>query len=265
MESTLAIPVSELEAEIGLFLGFGRGEKYGDKAWSRHQRDSIESICRSGQRQFYVPPPLPGTDVSYSWSFLKPTATVTLASGAMSADLPDDFGGVEGEVTFPGAERQLASLRAVGEPAVRHAHALQPDTTGSPVMVAIAPLRGTTLKEGQRHELIFWPVADQEYTVQFCYYIMADALKGNRPYAYGGAVHAETLLESCLAIAEERLDDSRGVHAAKFMERLAASISKDRHHRSQLIGYNADRSDDIHANTPNFRGFGRITVNGVQY
>ena len=55
---------------------------------------------------------------------------------------------------------------------------------------------------------------------------MPDYLSTPFPYAYGGAEHAETILESCLAVAELRLDDMAGPHNQQFMARLAASISR---------------------------------------
>ncbi len=84
--------------------------------------------------------------------------------------------------------------------------------------------------------------------MRFQYYLLPDYLTTNYPYALGGMAHAETVLESCLAVMEERLDDitrGQGPHGIAFMGRLAASISMDRKSKAQTLGRNRDGSDDV--------------------
>ncbi len=253
MESTLSLAVSDLESEVGLFLGYGRGALVGDAAWTSQQQALISSIRKSGERQFYYPPPMEGQEGSYDWSFLRPQVSLTLARNADTTvppgktsvvALPDDFGGFEGQIYV--ADTSASSFWAVplvGPGMVQEEFARIPSMTGRPKLACLLALKGTTLTAGQRFQLQFFPRADAQYTVSFQYYVHPDALSGNQPYAYGGMAHAETILESCLAIAEQRLDDAMGVHTAKFGERLAASISHDRRNKPQLLGYNDDRSD----------------------
>ena len=61
-------------------------------------------------------------------------------------------------------------------------------------------------------------------------------------YGLGGVPHSETLLASCLDIAELRDDDTLGTHSAKFIQRLAASVAQDRANGPTELGYNADSS-----------------------
>ncbi len=266
MESTLSLSKSQLEAKVGTFLGAGRGSEYGDSAWTSRQSAEITDCVESGIRQFYFPPPIEGASSSYEWSFLKPTSTLSLASGASTINLPDDFGGLDGEVTLTSpSSSYLCPIPHVGEGVVRQKFAELPDATGSPQVVAIVPIKGTSKGEGQRWQLYFWPAADQAYTLKMTYFILPDALSGQRPYCYGGMQHAETILESCLAIAEQRRDDAVSVHSAKFKERLAASISMDRRMKPQKLGYNADRSDAHWLDRLNRRGETVVTFDGVAY
>ncbi len=267
MESTLSLKYADLVGEVGLFLGYGRGEAFGDQKWTTSQKAAIDSCVKSGLRQFYFPPPLSQTGVSYDWSFLKPTVTASLASGLDAMALPDDFGGLEGEVTVLAAGSQVyAPVALTGEGMIRELYSADPTKTGRPERVAIRPLKGTSVGKGQRFDLFVFPTADQAYTLQFQYYILPDYLSDAFPHTYGGMAHAETILESCLSIAEQRLDDRATVHSMKFQERLAASISLDRRNKPQKLGYNRDLSDgmaygdvrDQHWRSP-------ITVNGVQY
>lgn len=267
MESTLSATYNEVAGEVGLFLGYGRGAANGDAAWTPQQQANIDSAVRSGLRQFYFPPPVQGvTDSSYDWAFLKPTATVDFPPGAKTIPLPDDFGGFEGEITLKstlGSYWYPVELRSEGY--VRQSYALTPNQSGRPLVASLQPLKGTTGTQGQRWQLYIFPAADTDYTLQFQYYILPDYLSGAFPYAYGGMAHVETIIESCLAIAEQRLDDQSTVHSQKFQERLQASISLERRHKPQTLGYNHDRSDN--------RGWRRewnhytdsITYKGVQY
>lgn len=251
-ESTLAIPWTELQARVGAFLGWGRGLLvYGDEAWTPFKQFEIDGAVGSGLRQFYYPPPMDGRDSSYDWSFLKPVATIGFQAATSAVPLPDDFGGFEGPITILVTKQtsQPWRIELRNEGMIREMYSRTPQMSGPPLYAAQQALKGTTATQGQRFQLFVFPLADQYYTLQFQYYINPDFLNGAFPYAYGGPVHAETILESCLAIAEARQDDASSVHAARFAERLAASISMDRRNKPHGLGYNRDCSDQ--------RGFDR--------
>lgn len=62
----------------------------------------------------------------------------------------------------------------------------------------------------------------------------------------GGAVHYETILVSCLAIAEEFGDTPSSKYRELFMQRLAASVMADRNQiYPSIFGYNGDASDMV--------------------
>ena len=266
MESTLTLGYKELLAEVGQFLGYGKGAEFGHPAWSTKQKDELRSIVDSGLRQFYNPPPLAPGEASYDWSFTKPTASIEIASGASTAQLPDDFGGFEGELTIStSGSSSWHTIPQTNEGVVRERHAANPTTTGRPMMAAQQPLKGTSGRQGQRYQLYVWPITDQAYTLRCPYYYHPNALSESLPYHLGGMGHSETILESCLAIAEQRLDDTGGIHTAKFMERLAASISLDRRMKPQNLGYNRDLSDLRVRHPRRMYGFDGVTVNGIQY
>ena len=83
------------------------------------------------------------------------------------------------------------------------------------------------------------------YVLSYRKLILLNKLSQTNPYPLGGMQHGETILESCLSIAEQRLNDGqKGQHWQQFMTRLAASISYDRRSFTPgFLGYNADRSD----------------------
>lgn len=267
-ESSLSLNIVDLNAEVGFFLGHGRGSifPYTDPTWDAQQQAAISSVVKSGLRRFYFPEPLPGDSGSYDWSFLKPLATLLLLNAQNTLPLPDDFGGIEGQATLSATVNSAwYALPIVGEGLIRAEFSRTPLATGRPRMLAQVPLKGTPGGQGQRFGLMVYPTPDADYSIQFTYYINPDALDLTNPFAYGGLAHVETIREACLAAAEDTLDDAQTVHASRFVQRLAASISMDRRLRPETLGYNGDRSDGRRHWRGDYHGLGQITVNGIVY
>lgn len=267
-ESSLNLAYKQLMGEVGFFLGYGRGALLGDVAWNSNQQATIDSTIASGLRQFYYPPVAGGQQSPPSWSFLKPIATVTLSTGENEVPLPFDFGGIEGEITILGPNNTTwFPIKVCNEGQIRVDFSRFPNMTGRPLRASIQQGLRPGALQSQTQTLFYFPTADTDYTVQFQYYINPDYLSGALPYAYGGPQHAETILESCLAIAEQRLDDRVSVHTQKFGERLVASIAMDNKNKAQNLGYNEDRSDASGlASRQAWWHYGdTILFNGVQY
>ncbi len=112
-------------------------------------------------------------------------------------------------------------------------------------MFAVRPIKGTTLTKGQRYELYVYPEADADYELRGAYNVAPDAITADRPYPYGGAAHAGTIMAAMIAAAERSLGDKMETHNAHFQRQLLASIAKDRSLKPQTLGRNIDRSDDI--------------------
>jgi hypothetical protein len=242
VEPTLAITMDDLRASVGDFLGWGRSSS----DWSEGQQARIAEVLKSGLRQFYYPTVMEG--LLYEWSFLKPSREVVLASGERAVTLPADFNGIEGPVVVSESDSPEAGgycpVRVMNPGYVDAEYARRPSSTGRPMFASVRVRPEVTRDRGQRHELYVYPEADRAYRFRIKYSIHPEALTEKAPDALGGPAHAETILESCLAIAEQRLDDSMGVHTAKYRERLAASVNSDRRHKPQHLGYNGDRDWD---------------------
>lgn len=158
-------------------------------------------------------------------------------------DLPDDFGGIEGEMTFA-VVTQFPPIKEVGEGQIR---AARQETTNRnrPIFVAVRP-KESDGTGGQRYEAMFAPIPGATvYVLTYRKRILVDALTSGNPHPYGGMAHSETILASCLAAAE-LLEDKKGVHWDTFMERLTASIDEDKQaHSRSFYGYNRDLSDEV--------------------
>ena len=115
-------------------------------------------------------------------------------------------------------------------------------------MVTMSAPTACTAKEcagatGQRYEVMWYPTPDAAYAMSYQKIVLSYKLDDATPYPLGGMAHGETILASCMAVAELEKNDSIGPWNAKWIERMVASISADRNHKAQYLGYNGDRSD----------------------
>lgn len=233
-EPTLSLTNSELEAEVGFFLGLGRGTNYSETAWSARNQLSITNAVKSGLRMFYFA-------ADYDWSFIRPTRQVTFISGNNSVDLPDDFGGLEGTIRVIDSGRIGIPIKQTNEQKIGRMYGEEPDISGQPQYCAVRIPSTTSIFKGQRANLYLYPEADQDYTLEFQMYLNPDALSASFPYALGGTTHAETIRAACKAAAERDINNvQNGPQQAYYMERLKASISLDRRNKGQTFGYNSD-------------------------
>jgi hypothetical protein len=262
-EPTLAIEMTELRKTVAVFLGWSPDPD----DWDSDQADRMEVILKSGLRQFYYPTVMDG--LMYDWSFLRPSGEVRLLSGSNSRRLPDDFGGFEGDVVVKPASGTAPQcpVQLYNEGQIDALFARSPTASGKPIAAASRPLRSEGADHGQRWEVYVYPEADTNYILRFRYSLHPSALTERNPWAYGGPAHAETIIESCLAVAEQREDDAMGVHTAKFKERLAASVAADRKYKPKTLGYNGDSSDGDDGNwggdLSRRHGSG-LTINGTE-
>lgn len=294
-ESSLSMTYSDFREEIAFYLGYGRDSSN----WTTAKSDSIDSVLKSGLRQFYNPPRLPGDATNHEWSFLKIVTTISIgpvdgtmsgvpvydgsststitatsgvfleemategvnitfdtsgnsyeitsytssteivvsgdASGETSGDgftveatenyaLPDDFGAINGNLVYKDYTG-YASIPIVPERTVRSMRNIE--ISGFPEIAAVRP-KSSTGASGQRFELMLYPKPSSSYTLKYCYTPLMNTLSESYPYPYGGEQHSETIMASCLAVAEQRLYDRRGEKWQIFMERLQASVDFDR-------------------------------------
>lgn len=236
MESSLTQKKSDYYQKVGIYLGWGDGVT---KPWPDDKLARLKDAVDAGYTRFIT------NDGNHDWSFLRPVVSVTLANGTQSCDLPEDYGALDGTITATqSTTSSIWPVLVTGEGRIREMYARLPQATGRPVWAAEVPQKGVGLLSSSRYKLAIYPQADDNFTLQFAYYLLPDCLTDSHPYAYGGMQHSQTILESCLAVAEERIDDiSGGLHAQRYAERLAASMAIDRRNKAQVVGYNADRSD----------------------
>lgn len=295
----MALTRSDLEGEVGRFLGWGRSSFAGSAD------DDVESIVDRGLRQFYYPGVLPGETSVHEWSFLKPVATITTngpystgtigistgtvtlsgagavfpawaAEGTLSVGdedydvsvrdsntqltlvdnsvtltagktyelrhdelaLPTDFGGIVGPLTYS-RESQEHEIRITSEAYIRTLRQDQAQIDDAPVYAAVRPVAGSTY--GNSFEMLVWPNPDKSYRIQYRYNVEVSAGSS----IYGGPMHDETIMASCLAIAETYAPEKSNRHRELYKDRLAASVMLDRQANAvEYFGQNLDNSDE---------------------
>ena len=258
-ESTLSLSLTDIRKEIGWYW---LGER-ASGSWSADELTQIDDIINSGLRQFYHPAPGGLAPKGYKWSFMEPTTTLSTVAGTEDYTLSANFGGMIGIATYATADNRWSPIETTGEARIRLLRQRDSGTAQSnPRFMAIRPMSSDG-SNGQRFQLMLWPDPDKAYTVSYRYHALPSKLTAGNPYPLGGEAHAETILASCLAVAEARQENNAGIHTANFMQRLQASISYDRlMHTPEASGYNGDVSDGLAFNEQDNR-----YINGdvVQY
>lgn len=95
----------------------------------------------------------------------------------------------------------------------------------------------TTKTTGQRLEVVFWPTPDAAYSLTYRYEGYTGKLTSALPYPLGGMRHAELITESCLAVAEQRANDEKGLHWDSFVRMLRSGIEQDRKLGARYYGH----------------------------
>lgn len=186
----------------------------------------------------------PGADISSGTSY---------ELGRQDMDLADNFGAIEGTVTYQGQSGK-APILIVGTNTIMEMRNRQTVPISWPRYAAVRPrdVADQTDAVGQRWEMLFYPTPDDAYVLTFQYVALVDKLlpaaAGSVPL--GGALHGRTILASMLAEAERKLSPAVPVHRMYdlFIQQLRGSVALDRTANvPDFFGYNADHSDAIHA------------------
>lgn len=234
MESTIALSFDALRTAIADFLGYGRTSS----DWTTKATAHINEALDDGLRQFYHPPIIGKLQRSYVWSFLRPVGTLLTASSQSLYDLPEEFGGIDGDLIYS-TNTLYRTIRVVGEGQIRDLQSGN-STTGVPQYAAVRP-KAQDGEGSQRFEILFWPTPDAVYTLSYRYVAVPTGIASNRPFPLGGEAHSDTIKQSCLAAAEFLRDDTRGIHYQRFMEMLMASVSRDTQLTERnFYGYNGN-------------------------
>lgn len=251
--SSLALDYDEILAQVA-YLAHGVRDT---SRLPQEARANLDSVLRSGSRKAYYPSSLdPG--LNHAWSFLNPRFELAIEEGVSDYDLPDDWGGVIGSLNFSNLENAVGQVRKLTVELLLGKRSVPSLVSGQPQYFAESPKASAGLGS-QKWEILIYPIVDASYTLTGKRRVHPNALSAAAPMPYGGVEFAETILEGCLAEAEQRLLREPGIHTTAFRERLTAAIQYDTDkHIPDTLGYNAD-----HTHRSTWRGMRRLVNNGV--
>jgi len=212
-ESTASLDFSDFKKEVAGYLRISRTES----DWSTKHAALVADYVHSGIRKVYA---------AHDWSFLSPVTTQVTEADDKDYDLSDDFAYLMGPLSFGAGEGSYSPLTIVSDAVIRDMWQRN-DTTARPKYAAVRPATSDGT-DGQRFELILYPIPDAEYTLYFRQRIHPIKLTDAAPYPLGGSMHSETFLESCLAVAEQRADDESRLHRDAYDRCLQESIQLDK-------------------------------------
>lgn len=224
-ESTYSLAKSDLDERIGHFLGYGPTSGN----WSAAQQADIDRAREEGLTRFYG---------AFNWTFLTPAATLAVSASIYNIALPDNFGWIIDTFNFNNDD-VYSSLRMVSVGEIQRKRT-QSSSTGIPYLFAISAKTNDATTTA-RYEVLLYPTPTAVYTLNYRYRVLRDALTTGE-YPLGGAMHRNTMVESCLAAAEAQLDDNTGLHENRYRMFLADSISADKMNKPKFYGKNDDRS-----------------------
>jgi len=223
-----------LQLRVGVYLrteigGPDLGTNANYEQWDDFQIGIVDEVIQSGMRNFYFPTLAPGQKKPYAWSFLKKEGTITLdgTGGDGFYDLPADFGGMVGDLTYE-SDDSLRRIKLISEADFRASESME-DTDGAPKYAAIRA-KDATATAAQTYELCLFPVPDagvDSEVVRYRYTSLPGILTTTNLYPNGVAGHAETYAAACLACAEVMFKGQLGPMNQMYQQRLQASVMLD--------------------------------------
>ena len=172
-------------------------------------------------------------------SFLKVQGSLQVTAGVAAYSLPDGFGRIYGQLKWP------ASMHRPSIPVIPIGQLRQCEHGRWPHFAAVT-WRNAYGAKGQLKQLHFDSPPSETAVLSFSAEADTGPLSSDgRPYPLGGAMHSELVLESCLAVAEQRRNDEQGIHTQNFTQMLAAAISRDRREGPQNYGLMRHPSDAL--------------------
>ena len=226
---TLALGYTDFFKAVARFLGYDAGNLSDD------QREEVDLCVQSGVRNFYFPVQLNGSD----WSFLTLEGSLSLEKGCASYLLPDGMGNLSGQIFYDASEhRRGIVVVPYGDIEMMRRN----PATGAPRFAAVVSTNRIGGK-GQLKMLHVYPAPDKAYTLSFRAQADTGRIGEDRPYPLGGHAFSETVLESCLAVAEQRVNDEAGLHTQNFNALIEAAINRDCRSGAQMFGQMGDAHD----------------------
>lgn len=161
------------------------------------------------------------------------TLTFFVTRATANYTLPDDFSRLIGRLHYQ-ADDRYPSIQIIQEDAILEMRSAS-DLTGPPQYGAVRS-KSSDRSTGQRSEIILYPRPDAAQVLTYSYEAYSGQLSDSYPYPLGGMHLSELYVESCLAVAEQRVNDEAGLHTQLFESLLADAVARDRKRGAKNFG-----------------------------
>lgn len=185
---------------------------------------TVDGIIDRGIRQFLYP-----IDMKYrtphEWSFIKQPWSFSTVSGQWKYALPIDFSDLLTEFSHDSSQAlQPLIKRSAQQIKEMRSYSM---TTGWPMYYAVVPQR-YDIEIGTAYELWLYPNPSQAYTFSCFYRVDPVKLSATTDLVIGGISVIESILETCLGVAELQEDNNTSTtHQAKAVELIQTAIRFD--------------------------------------
>lgn len=169
------------------------------------------------------------------------TLTFFVTRATANYDLPDAFSRLIGRLHYQ-ADDRYPSIKIIQEDAILEMRSAS-DLTGPPQYGAVRS-KSSTGSTGQRSEIILFPRPDAAYVLTYSYEAYSGQLTDALPYPLGGMHLSELYVESCLAVAEQRVNEEAGLHTSLFGSLLADAIARDRKRGAKNFGRMGNKAEE---------------------
>ena len=191
--------------------------------------------------------------------------------------LPATFAGIEGTIAYDSffgtdPQRSDMTIEVTDITRLRDKFQYLDDRDDKPLAAAIYTTGAgdSSTASGTGYRMQIYPIPDAAYRLRYQMINEPDSITGSE-VPLGGQLHAETILASCLSIAEQVIiPNSPHRYREHYLARLRASVELDRQaYTTENLGYNGDPSDHKFTDA-NFKRILRrpdvsVSVNGTQY
>jgi hypothetical protein len=144
-----------------------------------------------------------------------------------SYDLPADFGGTM-ENPFNFQRDNIYAGRTIKHVGAHELRQFDRDLDGVPCVYSLDSIAPTTTASST-WKVTFAPLPGSTMFLEYQYHAVPPDVTSGGTYAYGGAVHSETILASLVAATKKKLNHQDADQAyADFMRKLDASVRYDR-------------------------------------
>ena len=201
-------------------------------SWAKGDREFIYDIINRGARRAYYPDNLQDGSL-HKWSFLTVRFQIQTKTGVADYVLPDDCGGVIGNLSFDSADSGYSQVVKSTPQDILKWRSINTDVSSYPERYAEEFFHeaGT---DKQTRRLMLWPTPAANYSLNGMMDVTPGDMNEERPYGYGGDPLVETLLASMLSLINPEME-------SLFQQRLRAAFQHDlTHNQPEFLGKNSN-------------------------